>query len=1189
MPSNEKLDKRIRAWLKVKLLRSDPAPPPTVHIPDFPDAGQIQLRDVPKLTASVMRLNNASALGISVPAIASLMSVMERPDAEKLYNQLSRLPDDSVIDERLAASWFSLCHELSTNVMAYAVTGFFTLTELHRSDKFSNDLDSSLSCWYKMLRSSREHDVSHIVVSLKIAEKFPARFCFVCLRLASGGSEILGAAREFLRRIEHLNLTTETCAYLLDFTIETGWLLEEADFNQIWKLIERRGNLVYERLRGGLVPVSSIRFLSGLLRGIEETRGLDALLSEERVHKAMTIFDCPVKASIEMSFLRYPELRQLIDDQMEIDLVIEAVSHGVAGSDLSEIGYAIVVFLETIQGGISLGKLIRFLKAIGDEISGEVVRFLSRLVEDTDKHKRLSPSNLLRFSRIVSGILSVCTTPDRTALKAFYRALAEMKHADARLAVIYLDKAVFHSGISLSSALSAASLLTRAGKENSGIETLSRITSTGRLLEALSLMDRKKTLSGLVPLWLETMLSFHPEVEKTVIDFIYRINDASNRNRYLENVVTKLLQEVHPDDPVFRDCLAFAVSGYNSSGAIEKLRDTEHRVFQKVLRAGDRIEAVDRVMTDLLSMPGFESTKIEELISGIRSICDRFSRLAVWDEGADSIFTGFLEHGVGNILRAFVDNPAALESVNSAIIGELVVKLMPGGTNSPYTAGIVNPGGTAQAFFGSILPGSIALFSREASALPDFLFEIADEFSRSMGGMAAGEGFARYIASRLDMETVQDRVAVLDAWLSQKTPPPFIQEENWASRAREEWNNYRIREETSRMKLYGAVSALLGSSGSDVKEGILRIAGFLARELERAAVPGAAALSLNWNRPLVDQLLALSPDASPYTLFQFYNSGIDPSPEVYSYLESMEGFMEHDIFHAWRQAALPSLLNCAVEMVLVSGNSPSIAMNMARAAANAMEFLGYSSANSFLSTLQESFRHASTPGEGYDLMEKNFLLPLWKRNSAERLDLLMLGMKDSRRLLDILLERLSIENRVEGKVRFMSNYATFFITVEKAVLEIQSDSVKSRIADALMGAWLFSGAEPVPEKPVYAISDTVELVQDVFRRVKYGSGIVTASEAGEISADMRRRYRDNADSVAIILRWTVDPAREGLLKLLEESQLLLQAAGSDTELMKLLDIHGASDGFVHSALPYSEDPAALKKFLQQLSANPIQE
>lgn len=145
--------------------------------------------------------------------------------------------------------------------------------------------------------------------------------------------------------------------------------------------------------------------------------------------------------------------------------------------------------------------------------------------------------------------------------------------------------------------------------------------------------------------------------------------------------------------------------------------------------------------------------------------------------------------------------------------------------------------------------------------------------------------------------------------------------------------------------------------------------------------------------------------------FREDSTGADVSSELYSYLASMDGFIDEDIYHAWRQTALPPLLNCSIEIALVSGNSPEIAGEMAKAATDAMEFLGYNSADGFLSTLRGCFRDATGPDSGFVLMEKHFLLPLWKRNSAERLDLLLLGMKNSRLLTDILDERLSIEDR----------------------------------------------------------------------------------------------------------------------------------------------------------------------------------
>jgi hypothetical protein len=267
--------------------------------------------------------------------------------------------------------------------------------------------------------------------------------------------------------------------------------------------------------------------------------------------------------------------------------------------------------------------------------------------------------------------------------------------------------------------------------------------------------------------------------------------------------------------------------------------------------------------------------------------------------------------------------------------------------------------------------------------------------------------------------------------------------------------------------------------------------------------------------------------------------------------------------------------------VIVSKNSMEKAMSLARAATAAIEFLGYSDAESYLSTLKQSLYNHSGAQDPLDLVEKNFLLPLWKRNSAERLDLLMLGMKKSRLLMDILLERLAIESDVAEKISFMTSYSTFFISVESSLLQIDSDPVRSKIAEALTDLWIFSGTGKNDLSLVEGITEAADSVKDVFRRVRYGSGIVSSREAGEISADMRRKYRDNADSVAIILRWTVDPAREGLLRMLEESQTLLQAAGSDSELMRLLDYHGADRGFVVEALPFAENPRELKEYLKK--------
>jgi hypothetical protein len=113
------------------------------------------------------------------------------------------------------------------------------------------------------------------------------------------------------------------------------------------------------------------------------------------------------------------------------------------------------------------------------------------------------------------------------------------------------------------------------------------------------------------------------------------------------------------------------------------------------------------------------------------------------------------------------------------------------------------------------------------------------------------------------------------------------------------------------------------------------------------------------------------------------------------------------------------------------------------------------------------------------------------------------------------------------------------------------------------------------------VRETAEIAEEVFQHIRQRKGVITAAEAEEISIQMRRKYRDNADSVAILLRWTLDPSREPLLVLLEESQPLLQAISADTELLRMIDVLGDRADFVEIAQPFAGDPARLKQVLRE--------
>ncbi len=1183
MPSQKELNQKVQNWLRLKLFNGIQVHSPEANVPPFPETISVQPKIVPKVSASISRLRCASSFGLSIPSLASLLSSMERPDAQKLYSYLSTVDFLPFFNEKTALNWFIACHNLQQSVMPKAVLGFLRIAELHQSKSMTITFQESLACWYKVLFSNQIQDSAFYNTPIKIAEIFPDRFAFACVKVLIGGNKIVDLTQIFLSDSKIQNLKTEESVQILDFILETGWLLNKEDFQQIWNLISNQGSKIQGRLTGGLVPMGSIRFLTGVFRGLEKTVGFDVLLKEERIKRAKSVFNSQSEPELEIAFSLYPDAVTVFDNQILLDITVEAISVRTSSTNQSDLGFSLIEFLKLMQTNVSFQGITDFLQTIDDNLTTEVLEFLSSLIQETSKKKRLSSRIFNIFVNTVTKIFPFSSTADRAWLKSFYRAIILLEKDLSGWAVKILADSINSNLTSFSSVLSASSLLLRASEESNKKQYLSRLMVTARLLDSLSITDREKALSGMVPLWVESLLSFNSAAEEKLIKYINKVQNLTNRNRYLENVITKLLFEVDLDDPVFEECLSFAVTGYNTTDSPEKLREIDHNVFAKVFRAGGRVAIVDNLMVDLLAISGIDDSKTEQMISGVRAISERFSRLVVWEDDGDSWFQEFISCGVSNIFRSFVDNPGSLDSINQQTINDLLSKLIPDSSNSINSLKMINPGGTAQIFFGSILPNSIALFDREPSKLIEFLYKVAEEFSRSVGGMTAGKDFAKYLVEKLNQEIKQDLVTVLSSWLSQQCSPSMQISDDWSIRKREEWNKFQIQEDTAIMKLHGAVTALTGSSSGQYRKNILDVVGFLYKQLGKTTILGSNNLSLEWNREKIKELLALTGDTPLISLFQEKKHTEFEKNELFSYLKSIDGFMQEDIYHAWRHVTLPPLLNCAMDIVFVSNNSKSFASKIAETATSAVEFLGYNSADGFLSTLSESLRYATSPENGFALIEKKFLLPLWKRNAAERLDLLVLGMEDSRLLSEILTERLLIENSVNDKVDFMKNYATFFITVEKALLSINSDFEKSKIADGLMDCWIFSGVNPSSDKPIQTLSLAVELVQDVFRRIKYGSGIVSASQAGEISSDMRKKYRDNADSVAIILRWTVDPAREGLLQLLEESQLLLQAAGTDAELMRLLDMHGTRLGFLQDAKPYSEKPAELKKYLKSLA------
>lgn len=134
MSAFEILENKVISWIRCKVLGDYARPLLSLAPPTFPEVDSVQVKDVPKLFASVSKLEIAPDLGPSIYPLASLMSLMNRVDAKQVYSSLSILILNVTIDKDLAALWFTSCHRLTPTLMPISVFGFFELAELHQQN-----------------------------------------------------------------------------------------------------------------------------------------------------------------------------------------------------------------------------------------------------------------------------------------------------------------------------------------------------------------------------------------------------------------------------------------------------------------------------------------------------------------------------------------------------------------------------------------------------------------------------------------------------------------------------------------------------------------------------------------------------------------------------------------------------------------------------------------------------------------------------------------------------------------------------------------------------------------------------------------------------------------------------------------------------------------------------------------------
>ncbi len=1179
MTRKEALKQMLATWLSVH--GEDSASPPSVSVPALPFVHPENLSAPPATISALESLPLFRKWGELIPITASLLTGMEAGAGGSVFKKLQAISSPPV-SAGLAGDWFRALHLLPRDLWSLGVEGFLQLAGIHaKTGDASREtaLSAVLCSWFRVLRSCGDGNLGEEAAAfcLDLAGFWPSHFAYLCDRLSSGGEEVHEALK---KAVEFKEVAEANRAVLMDFAADIGWLYPGVEYAPLWEIVARRGMPIYRRIAEGMAPIGSLRFFCGAMNGLKKRRGIGEFLSEERVHRAMVLFRTDDPDVVTSVLKSSPVACSHLDSQMEIDLAVELLSIRPSGGENPfRMGELFIEMVDSAQKGVTYQGLVKFLAGMQGRIEGETLEFVCGYLSDAGEKCTYTAVDVMRLYRITDSVISVGRTPDRKSLRTVFRALDGSSSGRKGLAV--LERAMLRRGSHQPHLAAVASLLVRAAPDDDAAAYLHRTQSIAGVFALLTPVDRSRLSSGLAPAWMEKLLDVEPEAEKTVIQFLGRVEDPSRRLRFLDMVVAPLMQEVSASDPLFRDCLAFAVTGYNSAPEQDRLREAENLTLQRVFRAGGRVAALDLLMQDLLTPPGLSRGRSEELLSGIRAICDRFSRQAVWQEGFDSIFSSFLDIGIRRILNAFMEVPDALDSINSRFIARLADTLMPvrtAGTNVSTGAGR-----TATAFFTEVLPESVFFYHKKLEILAGFLENVIELAQRGIGGIPAGEDFLIHLAREIQESRAFELSTALEAWL-RGSPAPTAETDHFSpEEILSSWSVIHEAQEVPRKRI-GGVAALM-TSAQPRREELLRICSTLSAGLSSAGVPGGDSLGYHCDRPALIRLKTmLGERRDPLDFFVALRRGQPQHGDEKAIAELNEAVANtgDDPVHAWASATLPPILNCALMILLAESTDSDKSQQIAASIAEVVDFLGADNASELLIMVADCLSTAVFPGQSADLLERHLFGPMWKTRALDRIELLLAGRSERRRLLEMCLERLSLENGTPERVSFVRRYGTMFICVWGYILEKLAQDPENALSAAISSSWVFAGGAASPQYPA-ALQEIHDLVRDEVRKQRHAHGVVSAEEAREISADMRRKYRDNADSVAILLRWTVDPAREELLKLLEENEKLLQAVSTDQELLHLLDRFGDRKDIMEEAALLAGDPEKLKKSLAAVS------
>lgn len=1197
-PTAAVLAKKLKLWHVANEPRPSPIPEVRTEaaLPvDLLDSSHADPSIVMELSAlRVFDLKGWEPVCSDVALIVSKLSPASR---ERLVESLSLISSPPPVEPKLVRKWLSAVNSLLPSSYPTAIMEFFQLAWMWEQLRTVTglDLERVMALFFRALRGVGEGPRSAPMIHflLQLAGRWPERFCFWLDRTATGGPDVIQALK--LAESMTRDAAPHARETLLDFGAEMGWRFLDDESLPLWRAVGRLGELLLRRIRGIAIPVQSMQLLAGVLGQIEKSGAMESVLSEARVRVASSMFGEQDPDVVEEALAMQPEVHGALQATGEIELIVQVTALRGSFANPRLVGEALVK-LAVLAGGGRLDTSV--LLMLIEKFEGQVKE--AQVLDAVDVLSGISGSvpihpvdTWFRLIRLVGA-----GGEDRDSSRAHRNAMARVLEAlvmqpDPGPSLDVIEEILTIPNLSSPEVFQAAALLLRTNIPADKAVILRKTGQCARLLSLLSPVDRDRLLSSIPPQWLTALAAEETDSFRSVCDALVKLDSQGRMPRFLDRIVSPLLEEISARGDVFEEYLAAAVVEYNRMPAQGRVRDTEHELLKRLFRTGDGAKTIDNLISDLLKVPGLEGERASSLIETVRTLCSAFGRQAAWQDPSDATLAQFLEKGLPRIISALVDCPEALDTITPSRMMDLVGRLMPSNSVTDADPQIARwQTRTGASFFGMVLPTAIEILPDEPGTLALFVESISDQAMRSVQGLPAGAGYLNEVAGRLEhllIESYAAKIRILGGRRGEAAPEI---PENWAADVYSGWSSVRA-SEAALMKEATQVSRIL-TGDRKIQRVFVHQARKLWEGLSRAGLLARPSMLRNPREGIA--LVSELAHGELLELFRLHEQGeglvtpqtIERAERVFSRRTSDHS--GESASRTWRMEVFTPLGNCLIDLLLLDGARTPELDTLTDGFLEVAEFLGNETGGDELLLAFQRCLSSGSYGVGESgvaqalkAAEKQLFRPLWRRRAMSRIELVIAGMGNREKLVDRLLDRVAREPGVVSQVKFLRRFGPLFLTIEEVILEFEDKRQELGVRDCLNGVWLLAGSGREPAGVAEAAREAFEAASEVFRSIRRRKGEITAVEAEEISAEMRRRYRDNADVVATLLRWTLDPAREELLGVLEGHPVLLETISRDTELIHLMDGLFSEPGFLNGVSALADDPEELKDHLLKMA------